>query len=131
MGHEIGKGQIRPVFDTITKFPKQKKPETRKQIPSFLGLPNYYRQFVPAYAEILQPLIAMTRKWKPINFHWKKDKESASDALKVAVSSKPVLLAPDATKPFILGTDASKTGMGVVLMQEHYGLLLPIAYVSK
>lgn len=86
---------------------------------------------MPAYAEIVQPLITMTRKGEPHKLRWTIERESAFEPLKVAVSSRPVLRVPDPTKQFILKTDASETGMEVVLMREHDGLLHPIAYASK
>ena len=51
--------------------------------------------------------------------------------LKVALSTRPVLRAPDITKEFVVRTDASETAVGNVLMQEHEGLLHPISYASK
>ena len=51
--------------------------------------------------------------------------------LKKYLTSKPVLRLPDMDKSFILHTDASNSGVGAVLMQEHEGELHPISYASK
>ncbi|GFY27833.1 retrovirus-related Pol polyprotein from transposon 297 [Trichonephila clavipes] len=45
--------------------------------------------------------------------------------------SKPILFAPDFSKDFILQTDASDIGAGVVLSQKINGEEHPILYLSK
>ncbi|KAG8177018.1 hypothetical protein JTE90_029680 [Oedothorax gibbosus] len=64
---------------------------------------------------------------------WTKECEEAFDKLKNCLCNHPVLHSPDYQKPFIVETDASDQGMGVVLSQladneteEH-----PIIYLSK
>lgn len=44
--------------------------------------------------------------------------------------SAPVLAYPDPSKPFILDTDASDTGIGTVMSQEEGGLEQVVAYAS-
>ena len=38
---------------------------------------------------------------------------------------------PDFSRPFVLATDASDSGAGAVLMQEHDQNLCPVAYFSR
>ena len=45
--------------------------------------------------------------------------QEAMDILKGKVQSAPVLVFPDFDKPFLLETDASKEGLGVVLSQKQ------------
>ena len=58
--------------------------------------------------------------------------EKSFQDLKTRLTSAPILKAPDFSKPFLLQTDASLTGLGAVLTQlddqlrEH-----PVVYLSK
>ena len=46
------------------------------------------------------------------------------------LTSKPALQYPDFSKPFVVVTDASQTGVGEVQMQDHGGGLQPVAFAS-
>ena len=72
-----------------------------------------------------KPLTLLLKKGTP--FSWTSVTEEAFQLLKQALVQAPVLALPDFTKTFILETDASDSGFGVVLMQEGH----PIAYLSK
>lgn len=90
----------------------------------FLGLIGYYRKYVANYGTICRPLIDLRKKHA---FKWNQEAELAFSALKSAMSSTPVLALPDYTKEFVVETDGSQGGIGVVLM--HSGK--PIVYFSE
>ena len=59
------------------------------------------------------------------------DVVSTPEAIKIILTSDPVLCLPDPEKTFVLRTDALDYGIGAVLMQEHEGKLFPICYASR
>lgn len=131
LGHHLGDGTIRPVESTIAKIAKAPRPETKKQLRSFLGLAGYYRDLIPHYAQKAKPLTEMTRKMEKNKLAWNTEREEAFETLKQALASMPVVKAADIKKPFVLRTDASDRCIGAVLMQEHEGLLHPVSYASR
>ncbi|KAI8490455.1 hypothetical protein Bbelb_317230 [Branchiostoma belcheri] len=92
-------------------------------------LASFYRKFVPAFATVAEPLVRLTDKHH--NFQWNPACQSAFDTLKHQLTSPPILAFPDFTREFTLATDASNTGIGAVLTQEHGTTRRVVAYASK
>ena len=64
---------------------------------------------------------------KDVKFVWSAACEEAFKALKKFLTSTPVLAQPDIERPFDVYCDASRTGLGCVLMQDGR----VIAYASR
>ncbi|KAK3102478.1 hypothetical protein FSP39_011646 [Pinctada imbricata] len=131
LGHTVGDGTITPNDKKLEAIRNAPRPETKKQIRSFLGLIGFYRKFVPNFAAVAVPLTDLTRKGVPNKFEWKLEHESAFQKLKSMLIHSPVLRLPDLSKTFIVRSDASDYGIGSVLLQEHDGNKFPVAYASK
>lgn len=95
-----------------------------KQLRGFLGLTGYYRRFIKGYAKLAAPLTDLLKKEA---FKWTPEAETTFVQLQKVMTSAPVLALPNFQLPFILETNASDTGIGVVLHQNGH----PIAYFSK
>ena len=99
-------------------------PSNLKQLRGFLGLTGYYRLFIAGFAFIAAPLTVLLRREA---FLWGPKAELAFAKLKEAMTHAPVLRLPDFTRDFVIETDASNYGIGVVLMQDNH----PISFFSK
>ena len=130
-------------------------PSNAKELHSFLGLASYYCQFIPNFACIakcLHQLVGLTNVKKTKGkrkeaisleelkkmdvtlpkFVWESEHQKAFDALKLALTTAPVLGYPDFEREFILKTDASLRGLGAVLSQvDDQGKTHIIAYTSQ
>ena len=131
LGHRLEEGLIGLHEDNVTKIRDAPRPTTKKQIRSFMGLAGYYRDFIPNFAAIAAPLSDLTRKGQPNKVVWGEAQEKAYQSIKALLTKEPVLRLPDPGKTYFLQTDASDSGIGAVLMQEHDGKLFPVCYGSK
>ena len=69
---------------------------------------------------------------EPKIFEWTIEHQEAFNALKEALCTAPVLGYPTFTRKFILETDASFKGLGVILSQQHKDWsICVIAYASQ
>ncbi|WVZ63586.1 hypothetical protein U9M48_013209 [Paspalum notatum var. saurae] len=82
-------------------------------------------RFIESFSRIAKPMTSLLEKGVP--FNWTKERQAAFDELKKRLTTAPVLTLPDLTKSFTVYCDASKEGLGCVLMQEGK----VIAYASR
>ncbi|GJY53446.1 putative reverse transcriptase domain-containing protein [Tanacetum coccineum] len=83
----------------------------------FLGLAGYYRRFIEGFSKIAKPMTKLTQK--KVKFVWGDKQEAAFQLLKQKLCSAPILALPKGSEDFIAYCDASKKGLGVVLMQRE------------
>ena len=104
--------------------------QTYMEIQAFLGLVGHYRQFIKGFTWIAQ-LLNEHLTWeggsrKPEWVLLSEDALEAFQVLKQACMNSLILAFANYMKDFLLKTDASKEGLGVVLSQKqadgHYHL---------
>ena len=108
-----------------------KRPTTKKEVRSFLGLANHHRDHMPPFTAIVAPLSDLTKKGLPESVRWEDAQEKAFVTLRESLVRRPILRLPDHNKTFILRINASNSGLAAALMQEHKGRFLSIAYGSN
>jgi hypothetical protein len=125
LGHTISQDGISVDPSKVQEVMDWKPPKSVHQIRSFLGLAGYYRRFIPNFSRITKPMTELLKKG--VKFVWSEACEKAFHTLRQHLTSAPVLVQPDNSKPFEVFCDASGTGLGYVLMQEGR----VIAYASR
>jgi len=90
-------------------------PKKVSELQSFLGMVNYFSNYIPFYSWITKHLYALLRK--DMTWKWDTIHQRAFDLCKEALSSVPVLGYPIPGLGYRLYTDASDHGIGAVLQQ--------------
>nr|GFA72085.1 reverse transcriptase [Tanacetum cinerariifolium] len=125
LGHNVSADGITmdpAKVEAITKWPR---PKIVTEIRSFLGLVGYYRRFVEGFSCLALPLTKLMRKGE--KFIWDEEPEKSFEELKKRLVFAPILTLPSGSGGFQIYSDASKKGLGCVLMQ--HGKV--IAYASR
>jgi hypothetical protein len=125
LGHIITDGGIKVDLGKISEILNWKQSTDVSMIRSFLGLAGYCRRLIEGFSKIVKPLTSLLEKGK--EFKWDEACHKCFDELKERLTTAPVLIMPDIHKGFDVYCDASRLGLGCVLMQEGN----VIAYASR
>ncbi|GBG92168.1 hypothetical protein CBR_g54520 [Chara braunii] len=128
LGHVLDGDGIKPEDSKIAAIRDWPTPCTLTELRSFLGLANYYRKFVRNFFTIAAPWRRLLKK--EAIWQWDKDWTSALKRLKRALIEYHVLKVEDPSLPFVITTDASQYGIGVVLRQDDDNGYRPVEFMS-
>ena len=135
VGHVIDKDGLSFSQEKINDILKTPKPETHKQMKSFLGLCVQFKDHIDKYSDIVKPLHLMIPNYKTSTagqrLKWTPETETCFAELLEKVNTCPKLFFMDHSAPVFLHTDASKYGIGGYLFQVVDSLQQPIAFISK
>ncbi|KEH41545.1 DNA/RNA polymerase superfamily protein, putative [Medicago truncatula] len=124
-GHVISGDGIVVDPSKVKAVSQWETPKSVTEIRSFLGLAGYYRRFIEGFSKLALPLTQLTCKGKA--FVWDVQCENNFSELKKQLTTAPVLILPKSDEPFVVHCDASKLGLGGVLMQDGK----VVAYASR
>ena len=118
LGHIVGRRGLECDPKKIEDVQSWPIPNCLRSVRQFLGFVGYYRRFVPGFADLAEPLVALTGKDVP--FVWRPACTTALVSLRDTLVRAPVLAFPTCTEtgPYILDTDASNFGLGGVLSPD-------------
>ena len=92
------------------------RPKSVFEIRSFLGLAGYCRRFIEDFSRLAAPMTRLTQK--EVKFDWDDRYEEAFQELKGRLTLPPILIVPDRGQGYTMYCDASRAGLGCVLMQS-------------
>ena len=124
----VGRGQVQIEADKVKAVKEWKMPTKIKEVESFLGFANFYRQFIKNFSHMAKPLNELKGKKE-----WKQEEEQqeAFEELKEKITSQLVLALPKREEKFKVETDVLGHTIGGVLSQEQEGKWKPITFLSR
>ena len=117
LGHIIEDKKVKPLNSRIDGFQKMEPPTSMKALQRYLGTINFPAKYVHGMQPILQPLYNLLHKEN--DFKWTKEHQEIFEQMKRTRTHKLELTMPDTKKPFYITTNASNTGIGEALLQQH------------
>ena len=131
LGNVIENNCVRPSerkIKALVNFPELKDV---RGVQAFLRLSGYFRRFVKDYATIARPLTDLLRSENEFVFGG--EQRQAFETLKQKLTTNPVLRLFNPEAETEVHTDASKIGIGAILMQRDRddGKMHPVIYYSK
>ena len=138
LGYVLTRDGIKPQNNKVQAILALTPPKNVKELRSFLGMIQYYRDLWARRSEMLAPLtdlvgecgqtkVTRAKGTKKKPWHWDEVHQKAFDNAKASIAKEVILAYPDFSKVFEIFTDASTKQLGSVITQENQ----PIAFFSR
>lgn len=126
-GHTLSSEGIKPDPQKVNAVKEMRPPQSKGELETVLGMVNYLSRFAPHLSEVNAPLRQLLRQ--DSKFVWNTNHDKAFQAMKDLITQQPgpVLTYFDPQKELRLQVDASKSGLGAVMLQDGK----PVACASK
>ncbi|RMC22185.1 hypothetical protein DUI87_03058 [Hirundo rustica rustica] len=130
LGYEISAGQWTLGQDRKEAICQTPRPQTVKELRTFLGMTGWCRLWIHSYGLLVKPLYALITNGNR-NLQWTKEATQAFHQLKNALMSAPALGLPNVSKPFFLFSH-EKQGIALGILAQDLGpYQRAVAYFSK
>lgn len=130
LGYVISKHGLSACKKKVEAIVKASRPNNVLEVKRFLGVINYYRNFIPDASSKLGPLHELLRadaKWE-----WGERQERAFISVKQELASERLLAHFEPNAQLVLTVDAGPQGLGAVLAQlDSDGRERPLAFASR
>ena len=126
LGYLLTKDGIKPVQKKIQAVLDLQPPTTLKELRSFLGMVQFYRDMWKQRSHILAPLTDLVGLGKK-KIKWEPNHQRSFDEIKKVLAKETILNYPKFDRPFDIHTDASDRQLGAVISQDGK----PLAFYSR
>jgi hypothetical protein len=135
LGYVLTREGIKPQPKKVQAILVLQPPQTVKQLCTFLGMVQYYRDLWAKRSEILSPLTSLVGecgttkalKKKKVCWNWEEIHQKAFDNVTATIARDVVFVYPDFGQIFEVFTDSSKHQLGEVITQNNR----PLAFFSR
>ena len=138
LGYIITRDGVKPQANKVQAILALTPPKNVKELRSFLGMVQYYRDIWAKRSDMLAPLTDLVgecgqtkttkaKGTKKAPWHWNEVHQKAFDNVKSTMAKEVILAYPDYSKVFEIYTDASATQLGSVITQSNR----PLAFFSR
>jgi hypothetical protein len=131
LGHRIAEKEYGLTMDRKQSILNMALPSTVTHVRSFVGMANFFRNFVPSLSTVMGPLTDLTKGTKKGKIQWTEEADVAFQRTKEAILNATELAWINETDQLILYTDASDVGIGAVLVQVQDEVEKPIRFLSQ
>ena len=125
LGHIFTKNGTKVDPKKVSAVKNMPNPTNRKELQRFLGMVTYLSKYIQDMSHLTAPLREILEK--ETEWMWLDKHDKAVEKLKNALTNSPTLKFFDVKKEVSIECDASKDGLGAVLLQEGQ----PVAYCSR
>ena len=130
LGHLFSDQGVKPDSTKIEAIRDMPLPRTKQDLQRLLGMVTYLGKFIPNLSETTTPPRQLLET--DVEWHWSTYHNTILDQIKkLALTESPTLKYYDPKLPTKTSVDASKSGLGGVLLQKHGGTWAPVAYASR
>lgn len=129
LGDKLSSEGIEPDERKIQAILSMPRPTDKKGVLRIMGMINFIGKFIPNLSVKTSALRELLHD--STEFKWTTRNEREWNALKATLTKSPVLAYYDPEKRQKISTDASKDGLGAVLLQAEGDSWQPVAYASR
>uniref|UniRef100_A0A3B5Q2E6 Reverse transcriptase RNase H-like domain-containing protein n=1 Tax=Xiphophorus maculatus TaxID=8083 RepID=A0A3B5Q2E6_XIPMA len=129
LGDKLSAQGVQPDEDKIKAILKMPPPVDKTGVLRIMGMINFIGKFIPNLSAKMTNIRRLL--YNDSQFQWTEVHEQEWKELKRYLTTEPVLIFYDPTKKIKLSTDASKDGLGAVLLQAENEQWKPVAYASR
>ena len=116
LGHVVSASGVSVDPKKVKAIMSWERPKSVFEIRSFLGLAGYYRRFIEDFSRLVAPMTRLTQN--EVKFEWNDLCEKAFQTQKRMLTSAPILIVLERGQRYTVFCDASKDGLGCILMQS-------------